>query len=126
MRSLPSPAGPVDAGPTVLTLRRVFDAVFAAAGTRIEDHLTLIPQPVLARHWWPDGATLDLHADPDASAAAIRHWGGARAEADFARFHAATARAFAAFDGPVMQAPRVSLPAVARAATRGHPRCGPC
>ena len=116
IRTVPSAAGPIDAGPTVLTLRRVFDAVFAAAGTRIEDHLRLIPQPVLARHWWPDGSTLDLHADPEATAAAIRHWGGARSEADFRRFHARTARAFAAFDGPVMQASRVSLPEVARAA----------
>ena len=116
MRTVPSAAGPVDAGPTVLTLRRVFDAVFASAGTRIEDHLTLIPQPKLARHWWPDGSTLDLHADPEATAAAIRNWGGAGSEADFRRFHARTARAFAAFDAPVMQAPRVSPAAVARAA----------
>ncbi len=116
MRTLPSPAGPVDAGPTVLTLRRVFDAVFAAAGTRIEDHLTLIPQPVLARHWWPDGSSLDLHADPEATAAAIRAWGGPRSEADFRRFQARTAQAFAAFEAPVMQAPRVALSAVARAA----------
>ncbi|HSF63661.1 MAG TPA: FAD-dependent oxidoreductase, partial [Paracoccaceae bacterium] len=57
MRTVPSAAGPVDAGPTVLTLRGVFDQVFAAAGTRLEDHLTLIPQPTLARHWWPDGST---------------------------------------------------------------------
>jgi 1-hydroxycarotenoid 3,4-desaturase len=32
MRSLPSTAGPVDAGPTVLTLRSVFDALFELAG----------------------------------------------------------------------------------------------
>ncbi|MGQ0566210.1 MAG: 1-hydroxycarotenoid 3,4-desaturase CrtD [Gemmobacter sp.] len=118
LRTLPSAAGPVDAGPTVLTLRRVFDDLFAAAGTQIEDHLRLVPQPVLARHWWPDGTRLDLHADADATAQAIRDWAGARAERDFERFHAATARAFAAFDGPVMQAPRVSLTAVARAAVR--------
>ncbi len=121
MRTVPSAAGPVDAGPTVLTLRRVFDAVFAAAGTRIENHLTLIPQPILARHFWPDGSTLDLYADPDATAAAIRDWGGPRSEADFRRFHARTARAFAAFDAPVMQAARVSLPAVTRAAMSAPP-----
>ena len=32
MRTLPSPAGPVDAGPTVLTMRPVFDELFSALG----------------------------------------------------------------------------------------------
>ena len=59
-----SAAGPVDAGPTVLTLRQVFDDLFAAAGERLDDHVTLSPQPVLARHWWPDGAPLDLTPTP--------------------------------------------------------------
>jgi 1-hydroxycarotenoid 3,4-desaturase len=102
MRCVESAAGPVDAGPTVLTMRGVFDRVFAAAGTRIEDHLRLIPQPILARHWWPDGSTLDLHADAQASAEAIGAWGGAQAEADFRRFDARTRAAFDAFRAPVM------------------------
>ena len=50
MRCLPSPAGPIDAGPTVLTMRSVFDDLFALAGERLEDHLTLLPQAILARH----------------------------------------------------------------------------
>ncbi len=116
MRCVDSAAGPVDAGPTVLTLRRVVEAVFAAAGERVEDHLRLIPQPVLARNFWPDGSVLDLHADSEASAVAVRDWGGARAEQDFRRFHRLTARAFAAFDAPVMQSPRINPLAVARAA----------
>lgn len=116
MRTVASAAGPVDAGPTVLTLRGVFDEVFAAAGTTVEEHLTLVPQPLLARNWWPDGATLDLHADPEANAAAIRAAFGPRAEAEFRRFHALTAQAFAAFTPPVMEAPRISLPRVAAAA----------
>ncbi len=116
MRTMPSAAGPVDAGPTVLTMRHVFDAVFEAAGTRLEDHITLIAQPILARHWWPDGTTLDLHADADASADAIRAFAGPKAERQFRRFNRATARAFAAFDVPMMQAPRVYLGAVAKAA----------
>jgi len=116
MRCVESAAGPVDAGPTVLTMRSVFDRVFAAAGTRIEDHLRLIPQPILARHWWPDGSTLDLHADAQASAEAIRLWGGAQAEADFRRFDARTRAAFDAFRAPVMEAPRVRAAAVASAA----------
>lgn len=118
MRTVASAAGPVDAGPTVLTLRGVFDEVFAAAGTTVEAHLTLVPQPVLARHWWPDGTTLDLYSDAEASAAAIAEAFGTRAAADFRRFHTLTAQAFAAFAAPVMEAPRIAAPRVAAAALR--------
>jgi 1-hydroxycarotenoid 3,4-desaturase len=114
MRTLPSAAGPVDAGPTVLTLRAVFDDLFAAAGTTMEAHLHLQPLPVLARHWWPDGSTLDLFADPEASAAAVRAFGGARAEADFRAFSKASAALFTAFDAPVMQRATPHLPGILR------------
>ena len=118
MRSFPSPAGPVDAGPTVLTLRGVFDDLFAAAGTRIEDHLRLIPQPVLARHFWSDGAQLDLLADPEASAAAIRAFAGPRAEAEFRAFQSHSAALMAAFDAPMIRALRPDALAAAGAALR--------
>ncbi len=113
MRVVPSVAGPVDAGPTVLTMRHVLDEVFAAAGALLDDHLTLIAQPVLARHWWPDGSTLDLHADSEASAAAIAGFAGSRAEADFRRFNRLSAQLFAAFDAPMMQAARPRMARIA-------------
>ena len=116
MRTLPSPAGPVDAGPTVLTMRAVFDDLFAAAGARLDDHLRLIPQPVLARHWWADGSRLDLYPDAEANAAAIADFAGAREADAFRAFHAATARLYAAFEAPVMQAPRPSLAGIGAAA----------
>ena len=109
MRTVPSVAGPVDAGPTVLTLRQVFDDLFAAAGERLEDHLTLLPQPVLARHWWLDGSRLDLFADPEASAAAVQTLAGSCAETEFIRFHRMTTQLYQAFDVPVMQARRPNL-----------------
>lgn len=115
MRTLPSAAGPVDAGPTVLTLRAVFDDLFAAAGTSLEAHLRLLPLPVLARHWWPGGSTLDLYADREASAAAVRAFGGARAEADFRAFSSASAALFAAFDRPVMQRAAPDMAGILRA-----------
>ncbi|WP_309665151.1 1-hydroxycarotenoid 3,4-desaturase CrtD [Tabrizicola sp.] len=124
MRTLPSAAGPVDAGPTVLTLRHVFDDLFALAGTRLEDHLTLIPQPILARHWWPDGSRLDLHADPDATLAAIETFAGPREAQAFRRFDQLSARLFKTFDIPVMQAASPNLGQIARAALR-QPRLWP-
>jgi 1-hydroxycarotenoid 3,4-desaturase len=119
MRTVESAAGPVDAGPTVLTMRHVFDAIFAEAGARLEDHLTLVREPLLARHFWPDGSTLDLFDDPERSAEAIRAWGGARAEADFRAFSATARRLYEAFDAPIMQASAPSLPGlVAHVAAR--------
>ncbi|MEM8958178.1 MAG: 1-hydroxycarotenoid 3,4-desaturase CrtD [Pseudomonadota bacterium] len=120
MRTLPSPAGPVDAGPTVMTMKAVFEDLFAAAGIRLADHVTLVPERVLARHWWPDGSQLDLHADPAASAAAVRDFAGPKAEAQFRRFSAHARRLFDAFDAPMMQAPSPALPNLARAAL-AHP-----
>jgi 1-hydroxycarotenoid 3,4-desaturase len=46
MRTQPSVAGPVDAGPTVLTMRQVFDDLFHAAGERLDDHLTRTCSPI--------------------------------------------------------------------------------
>lgn len=110
MRAQPSVAGPVDAGPTVLTLRPVFEELFTAAGTRLEDHATLHREPLLARHFWADGSQLDLWDDPATSAAAIDRFAGPHAADEFRAFHARTARLFAAFDAPLMQAPRPDLP----------------
>ena len=118
MRTLPSSAGPVDAGPTVLTMRGVFDALFHAAGARIEDHVTLHRQDILARHWWPDGSTLDLHADPEASAAAVRAFAGPQGERDFRQFSTRAARLFAAFDEPMMQTAQPGIGALTRRVLR--------
>lgn len=115
IRTVPSDAGPVDAGPTVLTMRQVFDDLFRCAGTRLEDHVTLIPQSILARHFWADGARLDLHADPDTSTAAIAEFAGDKAADEFRRFNARTKQLFQAFDAPMMQA---ATPKMAQLVTR--------
>ncbi len=113
MRTMPSAAGPIDAGPTVLTLRAIFDDVFTAAGTRLEDHVTLIPQPLLARHWWRDGSQLDLYSDAAQSAAAIAGFAGPRAEAEFHRFNRQSAQLYAAFEMPLLHSMRPNLTGVA-------------
>lgn len=123
-RALPSDAGPVDTGPTVLTMRHVFDALFALNGERLDDHLTLIPQPILARHWWPGSGPLDLTPDRDTNAEAIRAFAGPAEAAAFLRFDALTESLYRAFDAPVMQAARPDLPAIARAALT-QPRLWP-
>ena len=118
LRAIASAAGPVDAGPTVLTLRAVFDALFAHVGACLSDHLALVPEPVLARHWWPDGSTLDLHADPAASEAAIRDLAGPHDAAEFRAFNTRAGRLYAAFDAPMMQSPDPDPLVISRAVLR--------
>ncbi|MDJ1009064.1 MAG: phytoene desaturase family protein [Paracoccaceae bacterium] len=115
-RTVPSAAGPVDAGPTVLTMRWVFDDLARAAGTRLDDHVTLHPEPVIARHWWPDGSRLDLFAGPEASADAIAAFAGVGEADRFRAFRAETETLFEAFRTPMMETGSPRLAALAGAA----------
>jgi 1-hydroxycarotenoid 3,4-desaturase len=118
MRTRDSVAGPIDAGPTVLTLRRVFDDLFDRMGARLDEHVTLRPDAILARHWWPDGGPLDLFADPEASAAAIADFSGEADAAAFRAFRERARRLFEAFDAPVMRSGKPDLLGVAAALMR--------
>ncbi|MEO8936387.1 MAG: 1-hydroxycarotenoid 3,4-desaturase CrtD, partial [Burkholderiaceae bacterium] len=68
---------PLDAGPTVLTMRWVFEELFADAGAGLAEHLTLCPATTLARHAWNDRGHLDLFADIQRSTDAIGAFSGA-------------------------------------------------
>ena len=116
MRTLPSPAGPVDAGPTVLTMRHQFDALFALAGERLEDRVAILEEPLLARHWWADGATLDLTNDRAANKAAITDFAGPRDARAFEAFAARAERLFTTFEAPMMETGAPSVPRLALAA----------
>ncbi|MEX5727620.1 1-hydroxycarotenoid 3,4-desaturase [Rhodovulum iodosum] len=109
MRTFTTDAGPVDAGPTVMTLRPVFEELFDSVGARLSDYVTLHREEVLARHWWPDGSTLDLYADQAASAEAVGAFAGARARAEFEAFCRRAKRLFEAFDAPMMRAVTPSM-----------------
>ncbi len=71
MREIKVAGVPIDSGPTVFTMRDVFDALLEPIGVRLDDHVQLSGVNCLARHVWPDGAQLDLFADIEASAEAI-------------------------------------------------------
>jgi 1-hydroxycarotenoid 3,4-desaturase len=66
----------LDAGPTVFTMRWVFDEIFADAGCSLDAHLALRPVAVLARHAWSGRERLDLYADLDRAADAIAAFAG--------------------------------------------------
>ncbi len=103
MRTLPSIAGPVDAGPTVMTMRWVFDALFAECGDNLEDRIKLTPATILARHWWSDGSSLDLVNDRDQNVRNIAEIFGPKESKAFARFSEQAEKLFSAFEQPMMQ-----------------------
>ncbi len=102
IRTLPTAAGPVDAGPTVLTMRPVFEELFASVGERLSDRLDLIPQVILARHFWQDGTVLDLCSDPTVNARTIKEVLGPRSAKEFLHFQARSQTLFEAFKSPMM------------------------
>lgn len=110
MRTRASDAGPIDIGPTVMTMRPVFEALFAEVGERLSDHVTLSEDDILARHFWRDGSTLDLYRDPERSVEAVGRFAGAEEARNFTAFSTKAKRLFEAFEDPVMMAPAPSLP----------------
>ena len=61
----------IDAGPTVLTLRWVFEELFDQAGTSFAREVATVPAEVLARHAWGCDQRLDLFADAGRSVEAV-------------------------------------------------------
>ncbi len=118
MREVVVDDAPVDSGPTVLTMRWVFEALFERAGARLSDYVTLKPLNVLARHAWSETERLDLFADLDRSAEAIGDLAGAREAAGYRAFSAEAARIYRTLKdsfltvpkgGPITLAGRVGL-----------------
>ena len=108
MRTMSSAAGPVDAGPTVLTMKPVFKALFEDLGETLSDHVTLAPLEVLALHHWDDGTSFRLFAKSEQTLAEARDVFGTKAADQIRTFQAKADRLFDAFDAPMMQAARPS------------------
>lgn len=49
-----------DTGPSVITMRHVFEELFASAGRKLEDYLTLQPVEPLTRYFYPDSTQFDV------------------------------------------------------------------
>ena len=105
----------IDAGPTVLTMRWVFDELFDEAGGCLDDALALVPARILARHAWTDGSTvarLDLPAEFEAAVDAIGAFAGAANARGYREFCARAGAIHDALEKPFL-----------RAGSHGH--CGP-
>lgn len=99
----------IDAGPTVFTLKPVFEAIFASVGETLDEHVTLRKLDCLARHGWEDGSRLDLFADTAQSEAAIGAFAGAAAARGYRDFTRRSAEVFETLDLSFMQRPQPGL-----------------
>ena len=112
MRQVSVDGQAIDAGPTVFTMRWVFEALFADCGMRLDEAIGLRQAGVLARHaWGPD--RLDLFADPERSAAAIEAFAGPAEASGFRSFCAAAQRIYKTLEGPFIRGERPSMTSLA-------------
>jgi 1-hydroxycarotenoid 3,4-desaturase len=109
MREL-APAGrPMDAGPTVFTMKWVFDELFDACGADFDTAVSLTPVARLARHGWTDGARFDLLADPDAARDEVARFAGPAEAARYDAFRGRVRRIHDALERPFIAAQRPGM-----------------
>lgn len=100
----------IDGGPTVFTLRDVFDEVFAACGANLDDYISAQPAEIIARHAWSETERLDLFADPERSEEAIGDFAGADAARGFRNFRHEAKRIFDVLEEPFLRGNKASTP----------------
>jgi 1-hydroxycarotenoid 3,4-desaturase len=121
MRELPAGNRRLDAGPTVFTMRDVFEEIFAEAGERFTDSVRLHKADRLARHAW-DGRPvraqerLDLHADHEASVDAIAAFAGPAEARRYRAFCAEARRIYDTLERPFLRQPRATPMSLVRQA----------
>jgi 1-hydroxycarotenoid 3,4-desaturase len=109
MRQVAIGSSRIDSGPTVFTMRWVFDELFAAAGNTFSDHVRLTPLEILARHAWDDHSRLDLFADEERTIDAIGGFAGAAEAEGYRAFCRDTRRIYDILEKPFLRAPRPSM-----------------
>ncbi len=100
----------IDCGPTVFTMRRVFEEIFAEAGEDLGAYITMRPADILARHAWSEHERLDLYADQARSAEAIGDFAGAGEVRRYHAFCAEATRIYRTLEHSFIQQPQPSFP----------------
>lgn len=106
----------LDAGPTVFTMKWVFEALFDEAGASFDDDLPNRPLDLLARHAWPDGTKLDLYSDVGRSADAIARFAGPEAARGFLAFSKRAHQIYRTLEGPFIRSQQPTPISLARGA----------
>jgi len=121
MRTLDVDGAAVDAGPTVLTLRRAFEQLFADAGADLHDHVSLTRADRLARHAWDAENRFDLHADPARSVDEVGRFSGAAQARAFERFVRDGQRLYTALEDSFLLQSRPGMPGLVARILRHNP-----
>lgn len=115
----------LDAGPTVFTMKWVFEALFEQVGEVLADHLRLHKLQTLARHVWGRGETaadrFDLFADIDRSADAIGVFAGAAEARRYRAFCQRTRSIYQTLELPYLRASRPHPLSLAWNVARSNP-----
>ena len=109
IRSMASSEGPVDAGPTVFTLKNLFDSFFSGIGEDLNQHLELSAEPLIANHFWPDDSSLKLYSHYEKNIEAIRQFSGPKSAKEYEKFTNLTSELFNAFKAPIILSPNPSI-----------------
>lgn len=106
---------PIDVGPTVLTMRWVFDELCVSIGRELDDVVRISNAEVVARHAFADGSKLDLFADLERSVDAVGRFAGAGAARAYEKFAAHCARIAETVRDPFLRSERPSMASLVRA-----------
>lgn len=107
MRQLRVDGAAIDAGPTVFTMRWVFDELLDEVGSSLESLVRLRPLSVLARHAWRGSERqLDLHADRERSAEAIAAFSSPQEARRYLAFCDEAQRVYRRLEGPHIRSQR--------------------
>ena len=96
----------VDSGPTVLTMRWVFEELFSSVGADLDSELELTRLPVLARHAWSadEGANqLTLYSDADQNQVSVGEFAGLSELQRFNQFCRSAKDLYKALEGPIIR-----------------------
>ncbi len=100
----------IDAGPTVFTMRWVFDEILDEVGSSLEELVTTAPLQLLARHAWRGReARLDLFADVKRSADAIAQFSSPGEARRFLAFCSEARQVYQRLEGPHIRSGRPGL-----------------
>jgi len=98
----------IDSGPTVFTMRWIFEKLFADCGENFDTEFELEALDILARHSWGE-APLDLYADTQKSADAIGQFSSAKQAQLFLEFCKTAKKVYGALKGPFIESPRPNM-----------------
>ncbi len=100
----------VDSGPTVFTMRWVFEQIFAQIGCKLDDIVKLEPLDILCRHAWSTtDRRLDLFTDIARSADAIAQFSSPAEARRFVAFCEKAKSVYKHLEGPYIRSSRPTL-----------------